>query len=149
MSTTVAPRTIGAGSAERVLALREIEGFLDEVVGPVLERGPGGGDIAVGRDHDRLGLGLEGADGFEHPDAGILAVGGHAILASGGGHAEIGDNNIEGAVAQLVEGGAHAGHDRADVAGLAQGVGHDLGVVGLIINNQDLGGGGFGHAARS
>ena len=54
-------------------------------------------------------------------------------------HHEVGVDDIERAVAELLLGGVEAVDDRADVAGPAQRLGHHLGVLDLVVDDQDLG----------
>ena len=121
----------------------QVERLLDEVEDALLEGGAGGGDVAVGGDHDGLGVGLEVAGGAEDlrpasaPSGATSPCGG--LGPRGVWHAQVGDDDVEGAVAELVEGAGDVVDDRADVAGLLEGVGHDVGVVGLVLDDQDLG----------
>jgi hypothetical protein len=64
------------------------------------------------------------------------------------GHAEVGDDDVEGAQAQFLERAGEVVDDGADVAGLFERFGHHVGVVGLVLHDEDLGGrgcGGDGH----
>jgi len=128
----------------------EVERFFDEVEDAVLEGGTGGGDVAVGGDHDGFGVGLELASGVEDDEAGVGAVGrDDARLAIGAGdggadagavgHAEVGDDDVEAAAAEFFESVFDGCGDGADVARLAECVGHDVGVIGLVLDDEDLG----------
>jgi hypothetical protein len=97
---------------------------------PPLQGGLRRGHVAVGGDHDRLGLRLEGPGQLQHPQARLLVL-----------HHQVGDHDVEAAVAELLFGGRKPPDDRADVAGLPKGVGHRLGVVEFIVDDQHLGAG--------
>ena len=107
--------------------------YLRAVLPVLLDRLLGGGDVAVRGDHDRLGGLLSGTRGGEdlHP----------VRLA---GHLQVGDDQIELAVLELVQGAGEIVDQRADVAQPAEDLGHDLGVVRLVVYDQDLGGRQFG-----
>ena len=135
-----------ARAVDKLAEEGEVERFLDEIERTVLEGGAGGGDVAVGSDHDGLGVWLEPARGLEDHEAGVGAVGGGAVLGCAGGHAEVRDDGVEGAAGEFVHGAVDGVDDGADVPGLAEGVGHDVGVLGLILDNEDLAcGGGVCH----
>lgn len=87
------------GAVDEVAEDLEVEGLFDEVVRAVFEGGAGGGHVAVGRDHDGLGLGLEEPGLAEDDEAGVATIGGDAVGVGGGGHAQVGDDDVEGAVA--------------------------------------------------
>ena len=53
-------------------------------------------------------------------------------------HDEIGDDHIERAVEEFILGLRETVNDCAHMAGLAKGFGHDLGVIDLIIDDEDL-----------
>ncbi len=92
----------------------------------------------MGGDHDALGLRLELACGAKDDHAGVCAIGGDAELAAGLGHAEVGDDDVKGAVLELVDGTFDAVADGADVSGLSECLGHDLGERDLVFDDEDL-----------
>ncbi len=119
----------------------EVEGLFDEVVRPVLEGGAGGGDIAVGRDHDGLGVGLAFAGHIKHDHAGISPIRRDGVFPTARGHAEVGDDDIKPTLAEFLERGLNTVDDGAYVpaaSAAAQGLGHDLGMFGLIFDDEDL-----------
>ncbi len=133
------------GAVDEVAEDFQVEGLLDEVVDAEFEGGAGGGDIAVGGDEDGLRGGLEALGAFEDFEARVGAVGGdggkaRGREAAGGGHAQVGDDDVEGAEAEFLEGVFDGVDDGADVAGAAESVGHHVGVVGFVFDDQDLGG---------
>jgi len=140
------------GAVDQCAEDLEVERFFDEVKDAFFEGSACGGDVAVGGDHDGLGLGLERAGGVEDDEAGVgavacdgLGVGGCRGGACGGGHAQVGDDDVKGAVLEFVEGLGDSGGDGADVPGLAESLGHDVGVVGFVVDEEDLCAEVFGH----
>ena len=105
----------------------EIQRLLDEVVGAALQRRLGRRHVAVGRDHDRLRVALVLLGELQDLEARRLVL-----------HHQIGDDHIEAAVHQFILGLGQAVDDGADVPGLTQRLGHDLGVLNLVVDNQDL-----------
>ena len=117
----------------------------------------------MGGDHDGLGFGLQLAGGVEDAQASIGAVAGDGAEALAGlvgsatpvakpeelGMRQVGDDDVERPAPELLDGGLHIVDDGADVARALEGVGHDVGVVGLILDDEDLGSeiGGVGTAA--
>ena len=125
-------KTVLSALVQKVRKMSRSRGFFDEVEGPALDRGFGGGHVAVGGDHNGLGVGLS------LPRRGQDL---HAVVV--GVHLEVGHDQVEVAVRQLVLRLVEAVHQRADVAQPTQRLGHDLGVVRLVVDHQHRGGNGF------
>ncbi len=120
----------------------QVEGLLDEVVRALLEGGPGGGHVSVGGHHHGLGLGLESACRFEDAKARVSAVWGDGpggrLRPGGGGHPQVGDDDVERAVLEFVERGGNPVDHGADVPGPLERIGHHLGMVRLVVDDQHL-----------
>jgi hypothetical protein len=83
----------------------QVQWLLDEVVGAAADGSLGRRYIAVGGDHDRLGVGLRAAGDFQNLHAGV----GHV-------HHQVGDDHVEAAVLQLIGCARKIVDDRADMA---------------------------------
>ena len=112
---------------------------MHEVERPVLERIASRRHIAVGRHHDGLSIGLQLARQLQYPHARVAAVAVDALLARALGHAQVGHDDIERTVTQLVGRVLDPVDDGADMPGSAQGLGHHIRVLGLVLDDQDLG----------
>ena len=115
------------GAVDEIPEDHEVERLLDEVVRPALERGLRGRHVAVGGDEDRRRVGLVFLHESEDVEPGLLVL-----------HDQIGHDHVEGTVHDLVPGGFESVDDGADMAGLPQRLGHDLGVLGLVVDDEDL-----------
>ena len=105
----------------------QVDRLLDEVVRPALQGPLGRRDVAVGRDHDGLGVRLQLLGQFQHLEPGRRVL-----------HHQVGDDDVEHPVAELVLGLGPAVADGADVARAAQGVGQRLGMLAVVVDHQDL-----------
>ncbi len=103
--------TVSAARLTRLRKTSRSSGFSMKSYAPPWRAAFAVGHVAVGGDHDRLGLGLVLLGQLEHPQARGLAL-----------HDQIGDDHVEAAVPQLLLGLGQAVHDRADVTRLAQGL---------------------------
>ena len=116
------------GALHQVAEDHQVQRLLDEVVRPALQCLLGGRDVAVGGDHDGLGVRLQ-------------ALGQLQDFQSRGGafHHQVGDDDVECPVPEFVLGLGAAVPDGADVTGLLERLGHGLRVTAVIVHQQDLG----------
>ena len=108
----------------------QVDGLLDEFVGPALDRLLCSWDVAVGGHHDGLGrlLGLTSRSENLHPIG--LAL-----------HLQICDDQVKLSMLQFIERPGQVMHEGADMPKPTEDLGHNLRVVRFVIHDQDLGGG--------
>lgn len=116
------------GAVDLGAEVLEIEGFFDVVVGALSDGSFAGGDVGVCGDEEDgwRGVGLPGD--IEQLEAIAITV-----------HDEVGDDDVVGFV---VETGAGIGEAIGEVAAVSEafeGIGHDLGMVAFIIDDEYMG----------
>ena len=116
------------GALHQVAEHHQVQRLLDEVVRPALQGLLGGRDVAVGGDHDGLGVRLQALGQLQDFQA-----------RRGTFHHQVGDDDVECSVPEFVLGLGPAVANGADVAWLLQGLGHGLRVTAVIVHQQDLG----------
>ena len=90
----------------------------------------GGGHVPMGGDHDGLGPRLMLTSELEDLEARGCAF-----------HHQVGHDHIETSMQKLFGRLLETVHDRADVPGFAEGIGHHLGMIMLVLDDQNLGAG--------
>gem|GEM_PF-6951000 len=98
---------------------------------------------SVRGDHDRLGVRLQVARRAEHHEPRVGAVLADVVGAPALGHPQVGDDDVKRAVPELIERALDAPDDGRDVPGRAERIGHHLGVVLLVLDDQHLRAGGL------
>lgn len=114
--------------SDKIAEYLQIEGFLDEVVGPPFQCSLGCCNIAVRSDHDGFGIRLVLASLAEHLQSGVFRF-----------HGQIRHDDVEGAVPDLLCSLTGSMDDGADVTLATQCFPHGFRMIRLVVDDQNLG----------